>query len=1223
MLNSSFPSSQRRVDALQIKCPTFTSALKVLASALDAAGEFENWQTVGKSCRDAFEALGQHVSVNSAKELLGEGTARTANAKFEQFESKVSNGQQKELKTLRAKFQSIGNSASHGGTITQTDVYNAFNALLTYAEQWITRYAGDDHRRSIAYSDPYVDEIVSYRAAAKSRWEALMGNMPLDCYLKRTVAFRMSQTKDDKSQADKDADPLGWYEAKTRRDAADVALSGTPSTVELLRGRKQSLLLAQAGMGKSLEAARLAVELTNTDGPERSCCVVLECRLFEYVNYEIAGAFSASSTVAPSFETFCALKKWQKYLILDGFDELHHYSKKLYGEITVFQKNHPDVTILVTSRDTDVVSNNFPSWETYDLTEIDDSGVLDYLIKRLKANYELLENICDQFRNLDRHPHILRLLRVPFFLNAFVETVKYGDRIAENSRRKLVESFVFETLRREHRKKDENMSLTEMPLALRLTILDSLGKHAFRSVTRQELNLSPVLEQIASSHILLRLDDKQFRHSGVRDFFAARYLYYNFTTENRSRVGSLDYHQRFVLHGWLLEHVNDGVGEHHNRHLVLDWLWAEDPVLVSLGLFSDSDLRALAVPVHPWEPFEVGLIRILRGDDPRTLSEASEIRDLRLSSPGEKLLYRLQHPDLPYFIRAVPEGRAFQRLANAWSKAADTWDDLMRPLAPIAKDWIERHWQGAARVALFSFSVEPLDDGAIDLIPEIVDTAIQQQFETEVLVQLCLVLYKLVPRAASYDQERRQTVHNAIWKLRNHLFSVDRQLNARQIHRLLAEETRQKVSQGISKQMASSAQIQYSIYERDVDLEVDRRAVRMTPLVIELLYLKSVGTRAEARKLTCQLWDQVSTEVKAIPPITLSAALRKKITMMPDLLSSGWLERWMESWVDCLSAYETIRLIGDGVPFEKPPRGFIEAEGWIQARDASKLAELGSRLSGDAYAGSLNIRNILPQYSREQKRHWVATSSLYEILNLLYRKVILKSADGDIFEEAVRRLETTSRPQHWWDLVRGGMLTREDIYETAEELLANVEDDPVAYELLEGVGWYEGEPSKKVEGLAAQGKCPFKTRLSLVNRKRLSLEACWKAESEILQKIGRDIASGRPVTGPNGAQLPRKGGILPGSFMLIFRHKSSELPQAHFSHPATEDPIEGSDFLFPQYWDEGRVIAGFLWLKVNTRTGKYTLSVKPHSRGFQQTLFVSVDDSLVEKAPNEVGKGFL
>lgn len=1212
MTNRPQASEQQIVARMDIDNDTFTEALIKVAIALDARKHDTNWPDFAIYIRHASNALASHIYYNSAPDFtpIYEDTAKTDvpdhHVMYELFESRVAKNDQPQKSFLiprREIFELVGNQGAHpNNPATLAKIAKAFDAILSYAERWVTLFANEKHKKISAYKDPHLDEITTYRTKAEKRLANLMDDVSEDCLLDRKVSFKprpdKSAESDDEDEIGNEGDTLGLWSAQKERNARDVAQQGTPSTAEVLISRKQSLVLAQAGMGKSLEASRLAVQLTNVKGDiPHSCCVVLECRLFKV---SIAETFAASSSVVPSFKTFCALQGWPRYLILDGFDELDRSVRnttKFFNAVSEFQRALPDVNILITSRDSTAVTTSFPEWEAYELLEVDRFHFADYLLKRIqhKKGIGEIQRLADQITTLAVDGHIFRLLQVPFFLNAFVETVMPSEEITNTSRYKILESFVSKLLKRQLIEK-QGWLLDDVNFDEKFNrILKEFGIHAFHIATNQQHPASQDLKNLASLDFLLRTDDFQFKQAVVRDYFAAHFLFNNPSDENFNFLAGLEDEQRFAFHGWLLEHVNDKELETDNRKKVRNWLWENDLVLVSLGLFSEKQLKEFKLPDNHWEPYEIGLMKIMRGESAKYIPETCEIRDVRLASPGEKLLHRLRQPDLPYFIRAVPQLRAINHLRKAWSAAADPWGEFMSPLAPIAKDWLEWKYGANAPVALYAFGIDQPDD-IIDKAAQYAITAIENDFETEALVRLLLLLVDLLTKVG-YEKKKEQ-INEGINNLRHEIFK--RRVSAKQLHRLLSSETRHKVKNGICSNRALSFKALKFIYAGNLQQPPTLYDVKMKALIVEIKSLcHCFGNDEQATNFAKQLLSLVSNDVKSIAPVTLAAAIATRIAILTTLQDSGWLERWIEVWWERLSAYEAITLQQRRISLHQTPPGFVDAGGWLQARDAVKLARM--------YWGALPS----PQYTLEQKQHWVATASLQELSGLLYRGVIAKCPNDGVFVEAVRRLETTSRPQHWWQLVRAGKLAMEDIESTVTDLLNRVRDDPVAYELLEGAGWHVEKPSEKVVELVAQGKdCPSATRLHLINRGKVSVEACWKSEGEYLKNhVFQMIAEGKPVIGLNDEPISIEGGFLTGHFLLIWHAGAGK---SYFSHP-TADFISKSELVSMHNLDNGQVICGYLWITVDSINRTYTLSVRPHRRGYHPLKKVFENGKVIDK----------
>lgn len=1195
------------VEALQIEAPDFKRDLSKVAAAIDDAFATATTRDIAPSIRLAFEELSNHVYFHCLGELEDAGSATDAdkaNTQFNLFEKEVGiehgPNVRLHLAGLRRIFQATGNLAVHPEHLTAKDVMQAFNRIAEYAALWIVQYAPLAHRKSAALRDPHLDAIADYRKRAEARLAELMGGAPPECYLPRKVSFQGVQGKDE---VDPDDDPFGWEAAKREQNARDDALLGKRDTYEPLKTHHRSLLLAQAGMGKSLEAAHLAVHLTCTkEGEPMSCCVVLDCQDVQKPATSVEGELATSLAESKIFRTFCRLRQWRRYLILDGFDELDTRRWTLedfHRAIATFQERHRDVHILITSRAVTAVSSTFHrSWKAYELLELDEHSVSDYLIARLPQERELLLDVGRQWDQLDKHHNVRRLLLRPFFLSAFAETLTEGERIGSIRRRQLVERFILELLSRQAAKVDQQLTDDQLRRSWR-----ALECHAFLVVTRQVAS-TPIAVYLAGLDLLLR-SDHQFKQAEIRDYLAARYVFQNESGKGFDSLRPLEDEQRFAVHGWLLEIVNaeitnlvNGDLDPQNKSWVLDRLWRDDPVLVALGLFSEERLRSLILPARPWEPYEVGLLKIMRGDDAGEIPETSEIRDVKLSSPGEKLLHRLSHRDLPYLIRAVPGGRAVARLEAAWAGVADPWAELMLPLAPIARRWLEGRPSQSPEVSVLAYGVLKWRATVEQVTTSAKAAAANRNAESEMLVRLLLLLFDLRAQVGAAPNSI-QVINDAITVLRLVVFG--RPLSAKQLQRVLAKGTRRNDSSAQPPDL--SQKILRLIYDGDVHEQARLESVRIKSLIMEIPAL--AGLRVDSQFVK-DLWALVCTDVASVPPIALANALRMWIANPPLPESAAWFVRWLDHWLEGLNPYEAVRLQQWGFPFTATPPGFLDAEGWLQARDAVALKRPKRNVAPES---ALPVH----QYEPEQKRHWLAAATLHELVGLLQDGVIDRSADDDVFQQAMRRLEEDSHPQHWWHLVREGKVRWEDIPRTAAQLADLVKSKPVAYELLHSVGRAEEVPSASVVDSAARCvDCPLDTRVHLVRRGTVSVDDCWKAEVAYLSEIRRVIAAGDPVKGLNGVNVPRfGGGLLSGFYTLIFCRSSTNFEDIRLFHPAFDIAIE---FRNPQSrtkiarasrrWLDGELVMGFLWLTPAPDVPERTLTVTHHRMNYQAIGYV-------------------
>jgi hypothetical protein len=1214
-----------QVSALTIDAPAVKQGLAAFAATLDSDQGDREPLLRPETARHAYEALGKSVYQQAGiepPEHGNSGTEAKATFWFEQFEAKVITSQieRLQLSRLRTTSHTVSNLVGHGKSVPKKLLIESFNNLVEYANLWSRLYAPKHLRKQTAYKDSHLDVIAEYRKRAEVRLRGLMGEVPANCYLERKVSFTRLRNDDDEVADD---DLLGeWAAAQRAKAAQDAALQGTPTTIELLERARYAWLLGQAGIGKSLEAAQLAVRQTATlDSSPLSCCVTLRCDLLDEHEPSIRQGFDAEQIAQPDFDTFCALRGWRRYLILDGFDEKRCTSECFREAVVAFTEKCPDVHVLITSRIVTAVLTTF-SWPSYELLEVASPDAMQYLVDRRGRGDRALRQVADQFDALTPRDGIVALLRIPFFLNAFAETLEAGDQIRHIGRCELVNRFIFETLRRQQRKGLQSEALARPTSNETLEpVVRELGRYAFARLTRLRVE-SRDAERLAKWDLLLRSDDQEFRQAEVRDYLAARHLFANPSEENFRPLLNLEDEHRLNIHGWLIELVNQEVLTSANKSAVLDRLWREDPVLVSLALCSEAKLLSLKLPEHPWEPYEIGLLKIMRGENPMVIAETMEIRDVRLSSPGEKLLHRLHQRDLVYLIRAVPNRRAQTRLEGAWTVAADPWAALMLPLSPIATQWLEVQPQASAHYSAVAYGLaEP--PTISELHPSFAHDVVDAGVDTEVLVRLSLILTELRTRLGS-NQRRSEQVDPVIHSLHKVVFG--RKLSAKQLHRLLEKEARShRMIVGITRNNELGQRIQRLIYAGTISQQPDAGLLLMRPLATQIPLMPCFGAAvAERRSFASTLWRLIveSGDVMSVPPIALAQALWTRIADIQALAGTDWFERWCGFWVERLSPFEAIRLQGLRFPFRSTPPGYTEAQGWLQAREAITIAKTRGKLAPDAALPT-------PQYTPEQEQRWVSGATLRELVGLLKTRVIDRGGSEDIFRQAIRRLEEKSNPQHWWDLVREGMVRQSDIPGTLTRLQDAVTSKPLAYELLEGVGWYDEAPSQRVVGLTTRCEdCALDTRVYLIRRAKVRIEDCWAAEELYIDEVQRKLSAGDAVLGLDGQPIER-GGYLHGYFCLIFRNANVATDRIHFCHPGIKTPTgtllsiefrsaDTLDEIAPlantQKWRDGEVIMGFLWLNPNAGSER-TLTVPLHKRGFHRTGYVFADDEL-QFAPN-------
>lgn len=1209
MINAKLDGSKYRVSALWIDAPKLKQDLMKIADAIDTSFASIKPLDVASSLRHAFESLSEHVYHHCRDQRSDGGSATAANPRFDQFEKLLANNDRDRMSELRTPFQTTGNLAAHRKVVTDKDVRNGFNNLVEYLEAWITTFAPEAQRKTSAYKDPHLDVIIAYQQRAKQRFDGLMGsNVPAGCYINRQAMFLLRESDD--TPLDDPFDELDRI--KCRKDQRDCALPDKPATRELLEKLPHSLLLAHAGMGKSVEAAAMAVRLTATDdGTQLSCCVTIECRYLDQKNPSIEAAFGLSRTVCPPFDVFAALAVWRRYLVLDGFDERRCDEDDFRKAVEAFEKQCPGIRVLITSRNVGAIEKAFDeTWQAYDLLGLDYGGIESYLRARWGGQESLLTDFKLLWDQLDRYDNVRDLLCRPFFLSAFAGPSGPTVPIKDIGRRQLAESFVRRLLNRQWEKAEATLA----PEAYD-RLLAGLASYAF-GIAVEQPHEPKGLVKLADMDMLLRQDDKQFKQTEIRDYLAACHLLRNPLNHKFDLLGRMEDQRRFELHGWLLELLNakDGAWAPAERARVLKRLWADDPVLVSLGLFSEYELNSLELPQCPWDPYQVGLLRIMRGEQASTIEQTREIRDLRLNSAGERLLHRLKDEDLPYLIRAVPGRRAVTRLQAAWTEAADPWAELMPPLAAIARECIYARPSPGLLGFAFGVPESPVDENEATRMAQL---AIDQRAETEVLVRLLLLLADLRTRAGA-DPKAQQTVYEAIRMVRPMLFA--QQLSIKQLHRLRASETKHREGgKGASFDVKFRQRIGRMIYDGN-HLQPDPGAIRMLPLIIELADLPYFGEKSARRALAQQLWDLVvlAKDVGSVPPVTLVRALRTRIAAPESLARNDWLSRWIHHWFARVDPYETVALQACRIRFAAEPPGLVDAKGWLQARDAIALKRAcqGVAASSEAPAHS---------YTAEQMRHWADTATVAELIRLLELRLIDRIS-GDAFKRAVHHLERDSRPQHWWQLVREGALTQKDIDVTVSGLKRMVLSDPVAYELLQGVGWCGEPPSDKVVAAATQcDGCPLETRARLVSRGKVSVLACWRAERAVLDDVKSRIAAGEHILYPDGSPISaRRGAFLPGFFTLIFDNTAGGF---RFTHPAFDHQLDLLDDECRERiagtakrldWRCGELVMGFLWVRPASKD-KDRFTVSWHRRGFRGIGCVVQDDGELQfDAPSKL-----
>ena len=259
-----YETNVQRVASLWIDAPELKADLTTIANAIDKKLPESEIIKAGTAFRSAFVKLATHVYQHCQVSISDVPLTKRDNYIFDHFEKLQCSLSAKELNELREVFQSVGNDASHPGhplaakNITKWRIQDAFEKILAYIGLWITKYAPNELRQPTPWKDPHLDAIAAYKVRARNRFKELMGEeIPEGCYIDRKAKF-LDRGGDETPPKDA-VELLKWT---TRRNARRARALNEPAINELIEKVPRSLLLAHAGMGKSIEAAALADRLT-------------------------------------------------------------------------------------------------------------------------------------------------------------------------------------------------------------------------------------------------------------------------------------------------------------------------------------------------------------------------------------------------------------------------------------------------------------------------------------------------------------------------------------------------------------------------------------------------------------------------------------------------------------------------------------------------------------------------------------------------------------------------------------------------------------------------------------------------------------------------------------------------------------------------------------------------------------------------------------------------
>jgi hypothetical protein len=193
-------------------------------------------------------------------------------------------------------------------------------------------------------------------------------------------------------------------------------------------------------------------------------------------------------------------------------------------------------------------------------------------------------------------------------------------------------------------------------------------------------------------------------------------------------------------------------------------------------------------------------------------------------------------------------------------------------------------------------------------------------------------------------------------------------------------------------------------------------------------------------------------------------------------------------------------------------------------------------------------------------------------------------------------------------------VTRDDIPDTLQKLVGDVESEPVAYELLQRVGWHAEPPSEKVIDLVARClSCSLDTRLQLVKSGRVRVEECWAAEINFLKEVRQKLSAGDPVKEIDGSPVPAEGSYLHGSFLLEVCIDHTKPGKVLFRHPGVDTLIEYRNsrnkediakVAIEQRWCGGEVVIGRLKLMPNAPPSSSLIFVLQNKTGYRAIDFV-------------------
>ena len=189
-----------------------------------------------------------------------------------------------------------------------------------------------------------------------------------------------------------------------------------PDLADIVAREGRTILLCDAGVGKSTELNRIAAHYSK---PDRSFMLRL-LSLNKYVNQTWPKCYA---------RTLGGRTKDQLLVILDGFDEIESQNRHTaIRRIESFAEEHPEVRLLIScrtnfyNRESAETSGTLERFSSYTLLDLSDGVINEYLTEVLgNRKAEFIERIADnQLYDLLRSPFYLTRLAGLFRENGFL-----------------------------------------------------------------------------------------------------------------------------------------------------------------------------------------------------------------------------------------------------------------------------------------------------------------------------------------------------------------------------------------------------------------------------------------------------------------------------------------------------------------------------------------------------------------------------------------------------------------------------------------------------------------------------------------------------------------------------------------------------------------------------------------------------------------------------------